>query len=86
MGESDALVRPERAEEDAGTLLSFRDGDWVRILHRPDISDVLLSSLAVGPAGYVANAKNRHERRKNRALLRDFDRLPLVAFPGPLNI
>ena len=46
---------------------------------RADITDVLIASLFRMPEGYDPHPKNRHARRRNKAILRDGYRLPIVA-------
>ena len=49
---------------------------------RSDISDVLMLSLGFLPDGYNLHPRTRHERRRNKALMRDWHpgllRLPIV--------
>jgi hypothetical protein len=47
-------------------------GDEVFEVTRENISDVLLSALVPVPPGYNLHPRTRHDRRRNKALLRDW--------------
>lgn len=84
MGDSEASGQLGGTEKDAGTIEIHNTG-WDAGFLRPDLSDVLMAALYPMPKGYNPHPKNRHERRKNRALLRDGTRLsPFSFMRGPI--